>query len=668
MVVKNPMSGTHVRLHSDLWSAVCHLDGHVALQVWIEQHGAIYGERQLLSTVLQLQRHALLSFSEVQQSASSFTTALFGRFNPLMLRVSLFNPTKLLDALCKLSTAMPQPLVWVPIFLIFITAVLSIATNATELVNFWRTYSDNMQVWYFMVLFPCTKILHELAHGWVLRHLGGEVPEAGISFIVLFPMPYVDATDAWTLQRGQRMCVSGAGMVMDVLLACIGIVLWAHLASGAIANMAFTLALMGAVSVFVFNANPLLKFDGYYLLEDALDSPGLARRSHAFMRYIVKRYVLFLKKCTPPTIAHGERFWLVAYALASSVYRLILAGIICVYLVTTLHELGVLLSLFSLIPLIVLPLLRFTYFISTSKELDNMRVRAVCVISSIVLCTAGFVLSVPMPFSTRTQGVVWVGEQAQLYALQSGAIRKLIVANGDFVEKGQAIIELESMELELDSKRQQAAVRLARLAVERYRQSDPARAETERIGLQLAEYEARNANTQLQNLVITAPVSGRVAFGGDQVVLGAKVSQGDLLAYVVNDTDRVVRAVVPQHAVGEVDSGVMNVYVRFAQNLHESVPARIRRQRPSGDHQLPSAVLANTGFGGFDVLRSTDDQVLNTREKVFHLELEMLESVHLQRFITMGTRAFVTLEHKPEPLGYQWMRLSRQLLLKYLSV
>ncbi len=672
IIIKNPLTGAHVRIFRDLWLHLCRLDGNVTLQRWIEPLAQRYGEQRLLSMVVQLKRQGMLIFPGSAQlsekSDKSVGAALFSRYNPLMLRVALFNPTKLLDSFCKLPLILPLKWLLVAVGLLVAMALLSLILSGGKLVTFWQAYSQNMQIWHFVLLFPLTKCLHELAHGWVLRYFGGDAPEAGISFIVLFPMPYVDATDAWSLPRRNRMLVTGAGMAVDFLLACVGIVLWAHLAPGAIASMGFTLALMGVVSIFVFNANPLLKFDGYYLLEDALDSPGLARRSHSYMRYIVKRYVFLLNHSVPPPVAPGERAWLVVYAVSSCVYRFVLAAIISVYLISTLHELGIVLSLFSLIPLCVLPLLRFARFLSFSKELNNSRLRAVSVLSVIALCCTGFIFSVPVPSSTRTQGIVWVDEQAQVYASQSGTIDQLMVASGDVVKKGEPIMALGSDGLDIDLERQRAAVRLAQLVVEQYRQSDPARAQAERIVLDQAEYEVQNAIRQLQQLTMVASVSGRVVLAGDHLAPGALVSQGDLLAYVVNDKDRVVRAVVPQKAMGQVDTGVIRAHVRLAQNLQERIPARITRQTPAGSHQLPSSALANTGFGGFDMALSTAQTSTRTAHKVFHVELELFELVGQLSSIAMGTKAFVTLEHSAEPLGRRWLRISRQLLLKHLSV
>lgn len=668
VIIKNVISGAHIRLHRNLWSTVVELDGKRTVQQWLARHAETFGERQLLSVLVQLWRLGILDAQDCQRVSESWFMRFFTRLNPLMLRLPLFNPNALLDALSKATSIVSSKIVFVCFYIVVFTALYTVLMNWSSIGAFWHSVDSRTQFWYVVFLYPLTKSLHELAHGLMLRRLGGQVPEAGISFVVLFPLPYVDATDAWTLHRKQRMLVSAAGMMMDLLVASVGILVWCNLSSGVIANIAFTAALMGVVSIVLFNANPLLKFDGYYVLEDALDSPGLARRSQAYYRYLFKRFVLAVETSTPPVVARGEKLWLLGYGAASTGYKFIIAAVICVYLVSTLHELGVFLSLFSLIPLCVFPIYRFLQFLLVSNELSSVRLRSISVTLVLLLFIVGMLFMVPMPSSTRTQGIVWVDQQAEVYATQTGQLEQILVKNGDLVRKGQPLMVLDSVDLMYALEKKRAQVRLARLDVTRYRQSDPSRAASALIMLKQSESEVENAIAQVGKLTIRSPVQGRVAMGDRHINKGLHVSQGMLLAYVVDGSARVIRAVVDQSALGNVEAGVRAVQIRIAQNMTRSIPASISRQIPSGSHQLPSAALVNTGIEGFDVEQVNADEPVKTREKVFHLELLLDDSTDELQQIPMGARAYVTLMHEHEPLAQRWMRVSRQLLLKHLSV
>ncbi len=668
LIIKNTINACHVRLQRDLWPALRQLDGSIQLQQWLLEHTPEFGDQRLLGAVMQLQRQGVLSSDVELSDGGSLMSRLFAQKNPLMIRCPLFNPTRLLEFCCFVSIAMSGKLIrWLffstvclSLYLLFMhwSAVAQQFTGATV-----TTY-----VWHFFLLYPMSKALHELAHGWALQQYGGQVPEAGVSFVVLFPLPYVDATDAWTLTREQRMLVTGAGMLMDLFVASIALILWSVLSAGVLANMAFSVILMSVASILVFNANPLLKFDGYYLLEDVLDSPGLARRATLFYQYLFKRYILKIHESVKPLVAKGEKPYMLIYGFLSPCYRVMISLLICLYLVSTFHELGVVLSAFSLIPLFGFPIFRSYNYFRNSRDLTEQRLRAVSVTVSILIAVVAVLLLLPMPSTTRTQGVVWVDEQAEIYAAQSGELEQILVANGDMVKKGQPIMVLSDFSLDMNLSRKQAAVRLAKLDIERYRQSDPSLAVTARIELSQADVEVDYAQRQIEKLIVRSPKDGRVAFNDDYKNSGQYVSQGVLLAYVVNARTRLIRAVVDQSALGRVSGDVGNVYVRLASAMSHNFQASLVRQVPAGTNELPSAALIDTGFGGFDVEQIDVEQGPRTREKVFHLELAIHGDESTPMNVPVGTRAFVTFQHANEPLGPRWFRLGRQLLLKHLNV
>ena len=671
VIINNPLAGTHVRLHRALWHAVKQLDGTVTVRQWIDVHSQQLSEQALLTAVLHLQRADMLSAASSSTSVESLFSRLFRRHNPLMLRVPLFNPTRLLDAICSATARVSARAVITVLVVLVLCALFTLAMHWSSVLAYWQQSVVDVQVLHYLLVYPIVKTLHELAHGLTLRRLGGQVPEAGVSFLVLFPMPYVDAGDAWSLARGNRMLVSAAGMLMDLLLASIGFLLWVNLSSGLIGDLAFITALVGLVSVFVFNANPLLKFDGYYLLEDALDSPGLARRSVMYYQYLFKRHVLMLSNAVPPALAQGEKGWLLVYGAASTLYRFVIAAIICVFLISTLHELGVVLSLFSLIPLLALPLIRWVRFLCVSPELACCRARAISITSLLLVLLAGTLFTVPMPSSSRTQGIVWVDEQAQIYAATGGQVSQILVDNGETVEQGQPLMVIESPQLVLELAQKRSAVRQGTLEVARYRQSNPALARSAMTDLEQLQTEVDDVLARLDALTISAPLAGRVAMDSADLTTGSYVEKGELLGYVVDNSARVIRTVIDQNDLGRVEQGVSGARVRLAQNMMRSLPARLSRQVPSGSHELPSAALANTGFGGFHVQVPSNapgnDQSVKTRDKVFHLELIVTGQLHALQQVPIGTRAFVTLVHDNEPLGARWLRLARGLLLRHLG-
>ena len=668
VIAKNSLSGELVRLHRSLWHAVLELDGSISLRDWIQHNGSVLGDRSLLSAAIRLSRAGIVSAQHTPDVPESLIAKIFVHHNPLMLKFVLFNPRNFLDRLCRLSRGISLKALLVLWLIVVFSAAYAVSVHWPVIKVQLYSSGNGGQLVLVALLYPLSKCLHELAHGWTLRRFGAQVKEAGITIMVLFPLPFVDATDAWTLSRPRRMLVTAAGMLVDIFVTGICILVWVTVSNGIISDAAFALATIGVVSVVFFNANPLLRFDGYYLLEDALDSPGLARRSSAYYRYIFKRFVLLMSNPQAPVLASGEKAWLLLYGASSTLYRFFIVSVICLYLITTLHEAGVLLSLFSVLPLIVLPACYFIKFLSTAAELESQRLRAVSMSVVLVCILAAVLFILPFPSSTRTQGVVWVSQQAEVYAAQDGQLNRLLVSNGELVDKGQVIMKLTSPDLMSELEKREAELRLAQLDLLKNQQSNPHLTRSANIAVQQAQAERDHARESVDGLVVRSPAAGRVAFSSTDIVPGINIDKGHLLAYVANEEKRVVRAVVKQISLGLVEQGVVSAGVRLQRDIANSMAAVVTQQVPSGNYSLPSEALVSNGLSGFEVHRDSENQALKTVDKIFHLELSVMESKHLMAQVPMGSRAYVTLHHPAEPLGLRLIRTSRQLLIRHLSV
>lgn len=140
------------------------------------------------------------------------------------------------------------------------------------------------------LLFPVLKAAHEFGHAFVAKGFGGEVHEMGLMILVLTPVPYVDASAAWAFaERWRRVLVGLAGMAVEVFLAALALLLWLNVEPGMVRTVAYNTILLAGVSTIVFNANPLLRFDGYYVLADLLEIPNFRARSTAYVGYLCER-------------------------------------------------------------------------------------------------------------------------------------------------------------------------------------------------------------------------------------------------------------------------------------------------------------------------------------------------------------------------------------------
>ncbi|ASJ70404.1 HlyD family efflux transporter periplasmic adaptor subunit [Granulosicoccus antarcticus] len=662
-VLHNTVSGQFVRVDCRLWSALRQLRGELSLAEWLQAHEAAFGKVALLESIAQLHRHGLLNGMPAAKG-DSLRASKAGGFNPLMVKLPLLNPTPLLGKLARISSPVSGRIALLTIALLAgIAAVIAVLDSERLMFDWQRVLSRPEQWWQYLIIYPCLKGMHELAHGLTLQRLGGQVREAGISLLVLVPIPYVDATNAWSLaHRKDRLLVTGAGMLSDITLASVALFSWYVLEPGGITDMAFSIVLMSGVSIFVFNANPLLKFDGYYLLEDLLDSPGLARRSVAYWQYLFKRYLFLAKGLSRPFVAVGERRWLLPYGVASLCYRVVLSMVISLFLIRQFHELGMVLAAFSIIPLFIKPLPRLVRYLFLSVQLEQVRRRAFTRLVLLCLLVAVPVIAIPLPSSTRAEGILWVPEQAEIYASEQGQLIRWFVVNGERVVKGQHLMQLASPELTIELQRYESSIALLELQHAALRSASPELAAKRKVEIEQQRVIAVRLQKRIEALNVYATHAGRIAFDQNKLLTGQHIEQGQLLLYLIEEDALVVRAVVDQRQLGRVENGVIKANVRLAADITTSLPATLSRQVPAANNRLPSLALANAGFGGIDMESRQADA--KTREQIFHLELTLAPTMGEQG---LGGRAFITLQHPAETLGKRWWRGSRQLFIKHLG-
>jgi putative peptide zinc metalloprotease protein len=232
----------------------------------------------------------------------------------------------------------------------------------------------------------------------------------GVMFLVFFPLPYVDASSAWAFRnRWHRAVVGMSGVMAELSAAAIAAIIWSNTSTGTLHIIAYNVMFIASVSTLLFNGNPLLRFDAYYVLSDLLEIPNLGQRSRSYLYYLVKRYFWGLKRAQNPAYTFGESIWFVFYGLASTAYRLFICVRILLFLNDRLPE-----ELFVLVPLlafsaivawILIPVGKFLQFLATGAELARRRVRAVfltlCTFCLIIVCVG----LIRMPYYWRIEGL-----------------------------------------------------------------------------------------------------------------------------------------------------------------------------------------------------------------------------------------------------------------------
>ncbi|MBL8472930.1 MAG: peptidase M50 [Rhodocyclaceae bacterium] len=586
--------------------------------------------------------------------------------NPMAVRLPLWDPQGFLNRAWPLVRPLMSPfgaLLWL--------AVVGIAAVAAA--AHWRELTENLSdrvlglqnLFLLWLTYPLVKLCHELGHAFAVRRGGGEVHELGIMFLVLAPVPYVDASASSAFRsKWARMGVGAAGILVELFLAALALFVWLALEPGLLRAMAFNVMLIGGVSTVLFNGNPLLRFDGYYILSDFLEIPNLAQRSGQYLSYLVKRHGFGQWQAESPSDSPGESFWLALYQPVSWIYRLLIMVSIALFVASKYFFIGVGLALWSVLSMLVIPLGRGLSFVLADASVARQRRRALLTSGAAAGLIILAALFLPLPDWTNAEGVVWVPANAEVRAGAGGFVTRVIARPGAAVAENQALLQLSDPDLEADMAVRRASVdqlevQLASQAFNNQLKADLTRRTLEAERAVLARLEHR-----ADELICVAARSGNWVVPNAGDLDGRFFPQGALLGYVVSGALRTVRVVVTQEEGDLVRSHTRGIALRLADRPDERLRARAVREVPGGSQQLPSRALALEGGGRF-ATDPRDTNGLNTLARTFQFDLELDTDA---TDLSFGTRAYVRFEHQPQPLAVQVYRRLRQLLLARLVV
>lgn len=587
--------------------------------------------------------------------------------NPLAIRLPLFDPDALLTAAAPLARLAFSRLSAIGFLLLAVFAALLAGQHWPEIsadVAGHVLASENILL--LLLTYPAVKALHELGHAFAVKRWGGEVHEIGLMFLVFFPVPYVDASDSMSFpSRWKRALVGAAGILVEVALAAAAMIVWANAEAGLVRALAFNVMVICGISTVLFNGNPLLRFDGYYVLSDLVGIPNLAQRANAYVFHLAQRHAFGIADAPSPVTARGEPAWFLFYAIAAFLYRLVLTVTIALLVGSQFFLLGVLIAGWSLVLMLGVPTFKFLRFLLSSPALRRQRGRALAVTGGALAAALGLLFAVPLPHATLAEGVLTVRGEATLHAGADGTVVALLAGPGAVLSAGAPVLELEDPVLA--ARARILAARVAELEAQHAMRdlSDPVRARVTLEELNLARADLDGARDRLAQLTLRSRAEGRLSLHRPHDLIGRHVRRGELVGHVVPDADPVIRVVVPESEADLVLQRSRAVELRRASEAARILPARIERISPRLEDTLPSPVLA-TGGGGQVSLDPTDPAHRRTLGRFLHLDLAL--SGDAPEPSRLGERVHVRFVHGAEPLAERMWRGVRQVFLKYFAV
>lgn len=678
-VAQDAVTGRFHRFSAAAWHVIGLMDGERTLETIAadaaEQLGDdAPGQREIIRLLHQLHVAELLRTDvggDVAELAARGrrqrrAKLLAGLRTPLAIRIPLVDPERFLAATAPIGRALfsrGAALAWVALMV----------AAAVVAGSHWHGLTDNLTerllapqnlvvIW---LVFPVVKVLHELGHAWAVKRWGGEVHEMGVMLLVFTPVPYVDASQASAFrERSRRALVGLAGMLVELAVAALALFVWATVEPGLLRTVCYNVMIVAGVSTLLFNGNPLLRFDAYYVLSDLVEIPNLADRSNRYVYYLVQRYAFGVEDADSPVQVPSERPWLAGYAVASFVFRMFLYFSIILFVSGQFFLVGVLLATWSIVNLFVLPLGRGLRYLLTSARLARRRRRALGVTAASVAGLAALLLALPLPYATVAEGVLWLPDDAIVRPEAPGVVRTALPGDGTAVDAGSRVAALEDPLLPAEVAVLEAEVRALEARHAFFQFSDPAQANIAAEQLAAAREVLARARERFDALTVQSPAPGRLVFADGVPPLGAWVERGRNLAYVFTGGPPRVKVAVDQNDIDAVRRRTERVSVRLVHALGETVPARVLRVVPAGTHRLPSPALGTSG-GGRIAIDPRESDLVTTLEPVFELELELPAQAGTR---AVGSRVYVRFDHGYEPIGWRWYRDLRRLLLRQLDV
>lgn len=579
----------------------------------------------------------------------------------LYVRVPLWDPNRFLDFWRKVLS----PFFGTFSFLVWLVVVLLAGKAVVENWDaLWQQGQGiftlgNLPLLYLSIF--VLKIFHEMAHAIVCKKYGAPVHTMGIMFIVFTPLPYIDASSSWSMRsRWHRVFVGGAGMYVELFFAAIAALVWVSTGPGVINSLAFNLMIAGSVSSLLFNGNPLLRFDAYYMLADAVDIPNLYQKANQQWLYYMDRWLLGTEKSEPAAGSPSEALWLSAYGFLSFFYRLFIMTVITIMVADIWVGLGVLMIIMMTFIWLLIPGQKLLKYLLTSPRLVRNRSRAI----TVSIASAGAVLvcflTVPIPYSVKASGIVQSADIHQLFTHSGGKLVDVAVNNGDRVKKGQVLLGFQNRELEQE-------LVITRYQIEetqwRYRRAlQDSEEDSSPFLEQLASLQDREKTLtdRLENLIIRAPVDG--VWDGEDLLtrLGTNVARGTMLGRVLSVSEHRFVALVKQTQAARLfQQSLESAEIRLSGQAEKTIESRDLRLIPYQQFELPSLALSINGGGEF-VAESDSMGRLVSKDAFFEVSAILPVLSDLRYFD--GAIGQLRIHLEPKSAAWQLQRYLQQLL------
>lgn len=580
----------------------------------------------------------------------------WSHFNPFWMKLPLPQAHSWLDKAAEKLTWLVSPGAMAIGVALIVVGMLTLVANWDEFTTAAaEIFSGENGLW-LLGTWVALKLIHELGHAVACHRQGCTVRETGLVFILFAPLAYVDVTSCWRLNsRASRIVVAAAGMYVELLIAAIAVLLWATIDSPRGEFLLRNLILSAGLSTLLFNANALMRFDGYFILADLIEVPNLYAEGSTAVRRMAKRIFCGLPG-TPCAISDWRRHFVALYGIVAMGWRITICLSLAIAASTMFAGAGVLIAALGIGLWFGKPLQQLIHFSSQLHRQDPARwFRGAATAGAIALGTWGVIWQMPLPTAVTVPAVAAYRPETLVRSGAAGFVKSIHVRDSQSVRQGDLLLEVENRELV-------NRLRQVVLAVEQndVRARQAAQAHDASMELVLRENgralaEQRNQlRRQVEGLVVTAPRDGRVIDRQLAVKIGTYVEEGDPLLWVAAVGEKEMVAVVDQDSIQTVRLAVGKpVRIRTASFALSS--GRLSRIDPRASDLLPDESLAATEGGPLSVRprgeqdHDEDTEPYRLLEPHFQARVTLADDV--ARDIPAGMRVTASFGYRAESIA-----------------
>jgi len=676
LVLHDPYAGSYFRLSPAFYRFMARLGFDRTIEeLWLDalkqDPENAPGQQEVISLLNELNLSSLLYFKDPADSAKLFERRWKKEkkqtrtkvMNFLFLKFALWNPEQFLERLLPLWRVVFSPagaLIWL------VVVLLAVKVGVENAQAFSQDAGNILNPGNLLLLYLCTafvKVFHELGHAGICKRLGGEVPTLGVMLILLAPLPFVDASSSWVFRsKWQRILVSSGGMIVELFIGALACFVWAYSPPGLVHGLAYNMMFTATISTLLFNANPLMRFDGYYILSDLIEVPNLTQKSKDQVYGVVQRYAFGVPDAKFPARSKSEGGWLITYGIASMIYRVFLLVGIVLFIADSYLALGILLAVVLGTMWLLSPPVKFMKYLFKSPQLMRTRKRAMFVVGLLLSALGAAIFLVPLPRSFTAPGVVEAKEISDVVSGSPGRIEKYLVEPGQSVEKGAALVQLKNPELHLEIKKAKAQLEnvnvLERQALrEGGVDSSPIQMRKESLAKLISQLEE-----QRKSLTVRARHSGQWVFPEANNILGQWKQRGDVFGQIIQDENYRFSSVVSQEDASDFfDSPNPYLEVKLKGETEFVLQISNHNLLPHYQDQLPSQALGWKG-GGDIAISSADTTGTSAQEPFYLLQSSLVKPQGYRLY--HGRTGYIRVVMEPQPLSMQIVRYIRQFMQK----